>query len=69
MRLAGFALMALAAAGRPEVARMMTRVRCHQTLNGVIGKTYGKPLCANVGETPFYPLINEQGGKDDNLCW
>ena len=26
-------------------------------------------LCANIVETPSYPLISEQGGKDDNLCW
>ena len=27
------------------------------------------PLCANIVETPSYPLISEQGGKDDSLCW
>jgi hypothetical protein len=27
------------------------------------------PLCANVGETPCYSIISEQGGKEDNLCW
>ena len=26
-------------------------------------------LCANIVETPSYPLISEQGGKDDSLCW
>ena len=29
----------------------------------------GEALCANVGETPCYSIISEQGGKDDNLCW
>ena len=27
------------------------------------------PLCANIVETPSYPFISEQGGKDDSLCW
>ena len=26
-------------------------------------------LCANIVETPSYPFISEQGGKDDSLCW
>jgi hypothetical protein len=26
-------------------------------------------LCANIGETPDYSIISEQGGKEDNLCW
>ena len=28
-----------------------------------------RALCANIVETPSYPLISEQGGKDDSLCW
>ena len=26
-------------------------------------------LCANIVETPSYPFISEQGGKDDSLRW
>ena len=36
---------------------------------GVIGRQEVNPLCANIVETPSYPLISEQGGKDDSLCW
>ena len=28
-----------------------------------------RALCANIVETPSYPFISEQGGKDDSLCW
>ncbi len=30
---------------------------------------FGRALCANIVETPSYPFISEQGGKDDSLCW
>ena len=34
----------------------------------VVG-SHAATLCANIVETPSYPLISEQGGKDDSLCW
>ena len=37
--------------------------------DGVLWNLKGLPLCANIVETPSYPFISEQGGKDDSLCW
>ena len=33
------------------------------------GESGPASLCANIVETPSYPFISEQGGKDDSLCW
>ena len=33
------------------------------------GRLQRAALCANIVETPSYPFISEQGGKDDSLCW
>ena len=38
-------------------------------LNVLFVGMFGEALCANIVETPSYPLISEQGGKDDSLCW
>jgi hypothetical protein len=37
-------------------------------LDPAIGRI-ARALCANIGETPDYSIISEQGGKEDNLCW
>ena len=39
-----------------------------QTVLGAANQ-FEAALCANIVETPSYPLISEQGGKDDSLCW
>ncbi len=53
-----------------EEIGFVLRLRRYGRSRGLdFGILHRHPLCANIVETPSYPFISEQGGKDDSLCW